>query len=235
LGDNDAIVRDAVRDAVRKSRQTGVRVKPHGIVNALASQGVKVTLTAVMQLRAEIERELGPMSPAERRRMFYKPRVQPPKRMAAHTTRQHPPVPVEAGDVEATPWPAPTITLTYDEYIDLCDHFRDDTDEDENTWIDLVYRLDDADPPFLGFQYGEDSDRRIDLGTFAIVLTAILAQRAENEGRTSAYDPDLPLNPLEIWFDIIGPAHSDPILKWYFWPTIGVDREVLAKQPDWYG
>ncbi|GJJ24140.1 hypothetical protein [Mycolicibacterium mageritense] len=197
MSDSDDVVRAAVHEAIVKRRQTGVRFKPHGIVNALAAQRVKVTLTAVKKLRDEIERELGPMSPAERRRKFSNSPMQSPNRTTPRARHQNPTSPSDGDDENR--WPTPLITLTYAEYMELCENFREDTDEEVFSWIDLVYRVEESDPPFIGFPYGEDANRRIDLGTFAIVLTDILAQRAANEGRTSAYDPDLPLTPLEIW------------------------------------
>jgi len=223
----------AVRKEVMRCRKSGIRFNAHKVANSFAVLGIKVTVSTVRKLRAEIERELGPVQPIYRERARTtraRPVVAPAREPIVVPTDDRPVTTpyrvIDYASGRVTEALHSDIVLDANDYDQLCDVFMDDYDYEERKQIDLAYVLKteeqtkDGKPVLcLGYEYRRDAEFPIDRADFVLQLTAVLADRARDRGEISAYDPELPMEPLEIWYDI-GPGEVDPVIGWCYWPNI---------------
>lgn len=229
---------DAVRKEVMRCRTSGIRFNAHRVVNNFAAQGIKVTVSNVRKLRTKIELELGPVQPIYRERArptTARPVVAPGHESVMAPTDDRPVITPSvmidyaSGTVAKAPYEV--VVLDTNDYDQLCDAFMDDDDYEEGRRIDLAYVLEDEEQTkdgkpvlCLGYEYGRDAQFPIDRADLVIQLTALLADRARERGEMSPYDPELPMEPLEIWYDI-GPGEMDPVIGWCYWPNIKLLQE----------
>jgi hypothetical protein len=232
----------SVRQEVISCRARGVRFNAYKVANGFAAQGIKVTVSKVRTLRTEIERELGPVQrdPQDRlkptRPRSFAINIQKSDGPAADDTpiiRPYRLIDYTNGDVTEAPYQG--LTLDTEAYKELVEAFVYEDDYEQGNQIDLTYVLmtadqtDDGRPVLcLGYEYRKDADVPIDRADFVMQLTSLLAQRAAARGDMSAYDPEQPLDPLEIWYEI-GPREADPVAGWCYWPNIKVPQEDLGE------